>query len=127
MATLAARLMLLVAAIGIDIKALQAASGPPSSLIGAFPGPVANQVGSLRYYPKTTLNLVKITAWLSANAGANVTAAVRKNGVILDTITINAGSLTANKTVAYTILASDYLTMDIQTGSGYDLTIRLDY
>lgn len=98
-----------------------------ASLLAGYPGAVEAQVGTLRYYPRTTLNITALTAWLSAPATSAVTAAVRKNGAVVALITIAAGAISATQVVATTVLPTDYLTLDIQSGAGTDFTIRLDY
>lgn len=105
--------------------------GPPDpqgrSLLGSFPGPTEAQVGSMRYYPRQTMAINTLTAWLSGAATTAVTAAVRKNGTVASTITISAASTTATQAVSITVLPTDYLTLDLQGGAGNDLTIRMDY
>lgn len=81
----------------------------------------------MRYYPRQTMAINTLTAWLSGAATTAVTAAVRKNGTVASTITISAASTTATQAVSITVLPTDYLTLDLQGGAGNDLTIRMDY
>ncbi len=131
MATLQSRLTAVIQAIGADVKALTAAvAGGGSSggnVFGQFPGPVVVQVGSLRYYPRATITFNKLTVWLSANAVANTTVVVKKNGVAAQTIIIAAGQQSNTAVSTISILTTDYLTIDITSGSGNDLMVRLDY
>jgi hypothetical protein len=101
--------------------------GGSNSLLGAFPGPTELQVGTMRYYPRTTMAITALVGWLSAPAINPVVAALRQNGTAVATLTIPAGALSASQAVTISVTPTDYLTMDIQSGTGFDLTIRLDY
>lgn len=128
--TLVTRLIEVIQAIGSDIRALQQRTGGggiPPSLFGVFPGNTVNQVGTVRYYPRIAIHVTTIVAWLSAPATLAVVAAVRKNGVIIREIVIEAGQSMTTQVVAHDFLPTDYLTMDIISGAGRDLTLRLDY
>lgn len=131
MATLQSRLTAVIQAIGADVKALTAAvAGGGSSggnVLGQFPGAVVVQVGSLRYYPRASITFNKLSVWLSANALTNVTVVVKKNGVAAQTIIIAAGQQSNSAASTIAILTTDYLTIDITSGSGNDLMVRLDY
>jgi hypothetical protein len=69
-------------------------------------------------------------AWVgAAPTGADIIASVKKNGVQQFTVTIAAGSNTASGAGAFSLLTTDYVTIDItQVGStvaGSDLNVRL--
>ena len=131
MATLEQRLTDVIQAIGLDIKALTLAGGGGSSagdtIMGVFPGQTTVQVGTIRYYPRATIAITDITAWLSANAITNVVVVIKKNGIGVHTITIVAGTLIETDAVTISLLATDYLTIDVTAGNGQDLVVRLDF
>jgi hypothetical protein len=81
----------------------------------------------VRYYPKTNITITKAVAWLSDPAVTQVVAYVRKNGTAVATVIIIQGQSYSTQDVSVAVAPTDYVTMDIVTGTGNDLTIRLDY
>lgn len=104
-----------------------AGSGGGDSLLGQFIGETEPKIGTMRYYPRTPITITAITAWLSVPAIQPVVAAVRINGIIIQQITILAGQDFKKLVVEIAVLATDYITLDIVSGVGRDLTLRLDY
>ncbi len=103
---------------------------------GTFDGPLVVRTGQLRWYPPAACTLVSCTAYVgTAPTGAAVTVNVKKNGstILASDLSIaagaNASAVTAPTTT--TLLATDYLTWDIDTiGStepGRDITVRVIY
>lgn len=94
---------------------------------------LAAGVGEARWYPPAATTITSIQAWVStAPIGANLIATVKKNGTIIHTVTITAGTTAfALVAVSYSLLATDYLTVDLtQVGStvaGKNLAIRLGF
>ena len=113
-------------------QGIQGVAGPQgtvslTSLTGNFPGPITAQVGTQRFYPRTDIAIVNISAWLSAAAASTVTVVIKKNGTLIQTITIPGGQSLSATAVTLSVLSTDYLTMDVVSGAGNDLTVRLDY
>jgi hypothetical protein len=94
---------------------------------GNFPGDVKQVAGTARFYPRDVIAVTSISAWLSSNATTDVVATVRKNGNVVTNITIKAGDSMTKIAANFSVLTTDYLTMDVVSGVGKDLTIRLDY
>jgi hypothetical protein len=104
-------------------------TGPtsPQNMTGYFPGIVVAQVGTQRIYPRSTVIVTSVSAWLSGNPTVTVSAAIRKNGTVEQTITVPP-SVTKTTTVTNIIVTpDDYLTIDVLSGTGRDLTVRLEF
>ena len=101
--------------------------GLNAGIIGQFVGAITPLTGTVRYYPKSTITISAVVGWLSGPATADVVARIRKNGVIAATLTIPTGSDYQSQAATITLITSDYITMDIVSGTGNDLTLRLDY
>lgn len=101
--------------------------GSNVSILGQFVGAVVPLTGTVRYYPKTNITITQAVAWLSDPAVTQVVAYVRKNGVAAATIIIIQGQDKSTQALNIAVAPTDYVTMDIVTGTGNDLTIRLDY
>lgn len=96
-------------------------------ITGVFPGDVTPITGTSRYYPRTNVTITNIKAWLSENAIANVVANIKKNNVVIQNVTILAGNDSMNESVSISLLTTDFITIDVVSGTGKDLTIRMDY
>jgi len=96
---------------------------------GAFSAPIT---GSKQFSPSSTIYLQSVDATLSAAAASNVKFTLRKSGSTdIDSFTITAGNTTFNSTVsssaASTITSSDYVTMNIDSGAGNTLAVKVTY
>ena len=92
-----------------------------------MPGNVSTIVGTARNYPKTAIVIKKLTAWVSENVPASLAVSLLKNGVPVGTVSIVAGSSKATIDANIAVGADDYLTMDVLSGTGKDLVLRLEY
>jgi hypothetical protein len=115
------------AAIAAALASFVAPASTGGALSGNFPGPVVAQVGTARMYPVADITIKGTTAWLSGNAVGDVVANIRKNGVVVKTVTITSGTSLAKGTANVAVLSTDYITLDIVSGNGNDLTIRMEY
>lgn len=97
------------------------------SILAQFVGAVKAQVGNQPYYPRKPITIKSIFAYLSDVAGADVVAKVRVNGAVVETITITATHSNATKAVNIIVDQGSYLTVDIDSGTGTNLCLRLDY
>ena len=98
------------------------------------PGSLSLFTGKARWYPPQAVNVL----WLEASvdtpsAGSGITAVLKKNGTIVDSVTITAG---ANKSSRVTLdsidgTVDDYFTVDVtsvgSTTAGSDLIIAVAY
>lgn len=98
-----------------------------NSIRGAFAGPVVASVGTIRYYLRDDINITSIFANLSGPATVAVVAKIKKNGADAQTVTIPLGAETSTTTTAISLLSTDYLTIDVISGTGSNLAIRLDF
>lgn len=118
----------------IEIRSMQAigatgytGSAGTTSITGFFVGQNFATTGTLRRYLTTNSTINKIAAWVTQSTGA-ITFTIRKNGSAVATLTIpNGSTYAANSTYIPMIADSDYITIDLTTGSGADIGVRLDY
>lgn len=97
----------------------------------SFAGELALNTGENRWYSPKSAAITKIEAWVSeAPTGAAATVVLKKNGTAFQTVTVPAGSTKISPlTVNHTLLATDYLTVDITTigttVKGKNLNVRI--
>lgn len=85
-------------------------------------------IGSLRRYFANNITVNKLTAWVGVTSGSNVTLTLKKNGVEIANVVVAAGNSIANTTLSSNVIAdTDYLTLDLSSGSGTDIGVRVDY
>lgn len=99
------------------------------SFEGVFDGAVTGPVtGVKRKYLGTSYTLTKITAHVSVAGVADAVISLNKNGNPVGTLTVLAGNTTATATINVPIIAdTDYVTLDITSGTTTDLIVRVDY
>jgi hypothetical protein len=98
------------------------------SIAGFYPGINTSQTGTLRRYFAGNTTITKITAWVSNTSTSNLTVGLRKNGINTANITVTANSYTASANISANLIANtDYVTLDIVSGAGTDIGVRLDY
>ena len=89
--------------------------------------------GDVRWTAPRDITIASIQGVLgTAATGANLIATVNKNGTVINTITINAGSTSvSNDGLSLSVAAGDYLTVDItqigSTTAGSDLNVIIEY
>jgi hypothetical protein len=113
------------------------ANAPPGSaalqsITSYFPGNISPFTGALRYYPRQTIGLQTITLFINTPPTATIVVDLLKNGVSVfgngTKPSITAGNNTSTPvTMSVTVTTSDYLTMNILSGNGSDMTARIDY
>ena len=92
---------------------------------GDFTGPLT---GTESFSPNRTVTLQTITASIESSVASNVVFTIKKTGSSLQQFTIPAGDtlVTANFTTN-SVLSSDTITLDIDSGSGRNLTVKIKY
>lgn len=108
----------------------QGATGTAATSInGFFPGLNTSQTGQLRRYMPFNITMTKFTAWVTpVSTATNLILTLNKNGTPVTTLTILAGNFFNTATISSSILAdTDYITIDITSGSGYNIGTRIDY
>lgn len=100
-----------------------------NSFFANWNGVNGQQLGVIRRYFNFNVNLNKLTAWVSATSLSPLTIRLNKNGSQVSTVTIPAGQLFANTTFPNTPLVADtdYLTLDLVSGVGINIGVRIDY
>lgn len=100
-----------------------------SSITANFPGSFSANVGTLRYYPNKDISIVTFNAWISEVSATDININVLKNGSVVKSLVITAGQLKiSNATLPnVSVSTADYITIDIVSGTGKDLVIRMDY
>ena len=92
---------------------------------GSFVAPLT---GTKTFNPDRTVSLQTLTATIEQSVNAAVIFSINKNGSELQQFTIPTGqnTVTANFTTN-SILTTDTLTLDVDSGSGENLTVKVDY
>ena len=92
---------------------------------GSFVAPLT---GTKTFSPDRTVSLQTLTATIEQSVNAAVIFSINKNGSELQQFTIPTGqnTVTANFTTN-SILTTDTLTLDVDSGSGENLTVKVDY
>jgi hypothetical protein len=94
------------------------------------PGVIAAPLtGAARYYPPRAVTFSKIYANLSTPAVGDFTFVLNKNGVNTGyTFTVsNGGYVMTPVVVSIALATTDYLSIDISTGTSSDLRVELEY
>lgn len=102
-----------------------------STTTSFFPGTVAPIVGTARWYAGKPLTLTSVFLSVSSAPTTPITIDVKRSGQSLfpdAKPTISPGNFTsAMAGMGATMAATDYLTIDVLTGDGSDLTVRFEY
>lgn len=106
---------------------LDGQGGGSPSIRGSFSGPVVPSVGTLRYYVRDAGTLVSVFAALSGPAIEEVVAEVCLNGTAEWAVIIPVGEVTSVTEIELILVPNDYITINVISGKGDDLTLRLDY
>jgi len=98
------------------------------SFVGFYSGYNNPTTGTLRRYFANNITITKMTAWVSVTSGSNLKLTLKKNGSEIANTTITAGANTSNVTFSSNVISDvDYLTLDLTSGSGTDIGVRIDY
>ncbi len=100
---------------------------PSGSIYGDFSGPVAPIVGTVHRNFVADITFTKLVLHTLVNVVGNVSAAIRVNNVVVESITLLSGTNTQNKTISISVHNGDYMTIDITAGTCDNLSVRLDY
>ena len=94
-------------------------------------GSVAASTGTVQFVPDRTITLQSITAKIDSAVGAALIFTIKKNGSALQQFTLPAGdtSVSANFSTgaAYSITTSNNLTLDVDSGTATNLSVRVNY
>jgi hypothetical protein len=96
-----------------------------------YKGTITENVGTLRYYMLTsnTANIVSISTNLTTIGGVSCVFVVKKNGTVVNTITVPAQNTFVNQTgLNIGLVYNDYITIDVTKGSdAVDAYINIVY
>ena len=98
----------------------------------SFPGNIGPLNSKSRWSPPRTINLTNVAFNINTVAGGTpITLDIKKNNVSLFTGAkpVLATNIYKSETAIgpFTITKNDYITLDILSGDGADLTVRIDY
>ena len=92
---------------------------------------VSASTGTVQFVPDRTVTLQSITAKIDSAVGAALVFTIKKNGSALQQFTLPAGdtSVSANFSTgaAYSITTSNNLTLDVDSGTATNLSVRVNY
>lgn len=119
------------------VNAAIVANAPPGSaalqsITSYFPGNISPFTGALRYYPRQTIGLQTITLYINTPPTSVIVVDLLKNGVSVfgsgtkPSIAVGA-NVSTPITLSTVVTTNDYLTMNILSGNGSDMTARIDY
>lgn len=92
---------------------------------GSFTGPI---VGDAEYSPDRTITITSIEADLASNVSGPLVFQLLKNGTSIQQFTVLSGQSSLESDVTTnSINTSDVITMNIVSGSGQDLAVRIIY
>lgn len=119
--------------VGSDPTKLVWGAAPASNSITTsfFPGTVQPLVGTIRWYPGKAVTMKSVFLSVSGAPTADIIIDVKKSGVSIfpgAKPVITAGNFKSVITALNTaMLDTDYLTVDIISGNGSDLSVRFEY
>jgi hypothetical protein len=98
------------------------------SFVGFYSGYNNPTTGTLRRYFANNITVTKMTAWVGVTSGSNLKLTLKKNGSEIANTIIAANASIANVTFSANVISDvDYLTLDLTSGSGTDIGVRIDY
>jgi len=93
------------------------------NIVGLFAAPIT---GTARAVPIANTTITKIQLVNSNVVSANLTVRLNKNGVSVNTYTILSGNYISNYTgLNIPFTSTDYLTVDVLSGSGSDFSLTI--
>ena len=107
------------------------AAATPYSLALSQAGTLTVTTGTVRWYAPANLTMNSVVARLGTAADATVTVVANKNGAAALTTEITAAALSATNNTSFSMVAGDYLTLDVttigSTNTGADLNVQFLY
>ena len=91
-------------------------------------GELVPTTGTVRWYPHTNINVVSGYLSIGTVSQSAVTLQIRINTNIVGTFTLPANSYRSNtQSISLSMLTTDYMTVDLLTTGGENLTLTLEY
>jgi hypothetical protein len=91
-------------------------------------GELVPTTGTVRWYPHTNINVVSGYLSIGTVSQSAVTLQIRINTNIVGTFTLPANSYRSNtQSISLSMLTTDYMTVDLLTAGGENLTLTLEY
>lgn len=110
-----------------DTDTFAGLSGTQTRTLNFF-GSLVPTTGTVKFYPDKTINITNVYAVVGVQSNSPISANLKKNGVVVGSVSISANtdkSSIQNLSIALT--TSDYLTADLATTGGENLSITLVY
>ncbi len=106
--------------------------GGLQSVQATFPGTLVTLTGAIRWYPRSNISLTNVFVSMgTAPSTGGAVFNVRKNGTAIFTSpkpTVASGANTSGaNAISVALTTTDYLTVDVETASGGDAVVRIDY
>jgi hypothetical protein len=103
----------------------------PGSAYATIPGVLSTFVGAIRRYFNRSVTLTSVRVDMGTAPASDAVFNVRKNGVVIFTSpkpTVAAGAHSSTPLgVSTALTTADYLTVDVETASGSDAVVRIDF
>lgn len=83
-------------------------------------------VGTARRYFSASRTFTKATVGVSTAPSSTLTATIKKNGTSVGTITVSAAGTYNTNAQSFSVVAGDYLTIDVSGAATTDLVLTLE-
>lgn len=91
-------------------------------------GTLVPTIGTVRWYPNTTINITGGYLTVGTSSTTNATLILNINNSIVSTFTLPANSFrSTTQNLSLTLLPTDFMTADLLTSGGENLTLTLEY
>jgi len=111
----------------IKAKQIESVSGSQTRLFNFF-GVLVPTTGNAKFYPPQDIAITSLYAAVGVQSASPISATLKKNGVSVGAVTISANaSKSTPQAVSIPVLSTDYLTADLTTSGGENLSLTLVY
>lgn len=91
-------------------------------------GTLVPTTGTVRWYPNSTINITSGYLTVGTSSPTDIVLRININNSIVGTFTLPANSFrSTTQTLSLTMLPTDYMTADLLTTGGENLTLTLEY
>jgi hypothetical protein len=101
--------------------------GPGIRMFNLF-GNLVPTTGTVRWYPTTTITITSMFLTVGVTSTSDITLQLKINTTIVGSVTLTANSYkSSTQTINLTMSSTDYMTADLLTTGGENLTLTLEY
>lgn len=91
-------------------------------------GTLVPTTGTVRWYPNSTIDITSAYLSVGTSSSSDIVLRININNSIVGTFTLSANSFrSTTQTLSLTMLPTDYMTADLLTTGGENLTLTLEY